>query len=139
MAVIPGSSPCARAHCTAGDWRNFLGPQLKHITCAIFVNQSAQVFFFDRDHSDHKSMVYSWHSVNRNGGTVRVESLSMGHRSQGVYFPSNHRRRSTLLGFYPKNTWFKVLLKIKVGPLSRILAKPALGGSQKDETESSGV
>jgi len=36
-------------------------------------------------------------------------------------------------------TWFKVLLKIRVGPLSRILAKPALGGSQKAESESSGV
>ena len=36
-------------------------------------------------------------------------------------------------------TWFQVLLKIKVGPLSRILAKPALGGSQKAESDSSGV
>ena len=39
----------------------------------------------------------------------------------------------------PNATWFKVLLKIKVGPLSRILAKPALRGSQKAESKSSGV
>jgi len=39
-------------------------------------------------------MVDRWHSVRRNGGTVRVESLFMCDRSQGVYFPPNHRRRT---------------------------------------------
>ena len=36
-------------------------------------------------------------------------------------------------------TRFKPLLKKKVEPLSRILGKPALGGSQKAESGSSGV
>ena len=38
-----------------------------------------------------------------------------------------------------KETRFKPLLKKKVEPLSRILGKPALGGSQKAESGSSGV